>query len=105
MDFSREKVIGCAGSMEQLAGIKRYAFEDGKITTTRAFTARSDFAAPVILETCAGRVEKTFLDDHFANLLTHVTDRLADGAFEREYQQNLLQARLVSDCAAKMKLS
>ena len=77
----------------------------GKITTTRAFTARPDFAAPVVLETCAGRVEKTFQDDHFANLLTHVADRLADGVFEGEYQQNLLQARLVSDCAAKMKLS
>ena len=74
----------------------------GKITTTRAFTARSDFAAPVILETRAGRTEKTFQDDHFANLLTHIANRLADGQFEDEYRQNLLQARLLSDCARLM---
>lgn len=76
--------------------------KDGKITTTRAFTARSVFAAPVILETREGRTEKTFRDDHFANLLTHVANRLADGLLEDEYRQNLLQARLLSDCARLM---
>ena len=77
--------------------------KDGKITTTRAFTARSDFAAPVILETRTGRTEKTFQDDHFAKLLTHVANRLADGLFDGEYQQNLLQARLLADTARLMK--
>ncbi len=76
--------------------------KDGKITTTRAFTARSDFAAPVILETRAGRTEKTFQDDHFTNLLTHVASRLADGLLEDEYRQNLLQARLLADTAHLM---
>ena len=76
--------------------------KDGKITTTRAFTARSDFAAPVILETRTGRTEKTFQDDHFAKLLTHVANRLADGLFEEEYRQNLLQARLMPDAACLM---
>lgn len=76
--------------------------KDGKITTTRAFTARSDFAAPVILETSAGRTEKTFQDDHFANLLTHVAARIKDGMFEEEYLQNLLQARLLADAAHLM---
>ena len=77
--------------------------KDGKITTTRAFTARSDFAAPVILETLSGRTEKTFQDDHFANLLTHVAALLTSGTFEDEYRQNLSQARLVSDCLTKME--
>lgn len=77
--------------------------KDGKITTTRAFTARADFAAPVIVETCAGRIEKTFRDDHFANLLTHVAARLLDGDFEDEYQQNVLQSRLIADCVRLMK--
>lgn len=77
--------------------------KDGKITTTRAFTARSDFAAPVILETRTGRTEKTFRDDHFAKLLTHVASRLEDGLFEEEYRQNLLQARLIADAARLMK--
>ena len=78
---------------------------DGKITTTRAFTARPDFAAPVILKTRAGRTEQTFQDDHYANLLTHIGNCLAEGEFEDEYQQNLLQARLLSDCASRMGLT
>lgn len=77
--------------------------KDGKITTTRAFTARSDFAAPVIIETRTGRTEKTFQDDHFAKLLTYVANRLADGLFEEEYRQNLFQARLIADAALLMK--
>ena len=76
--------------------------KDGKITTTRAFTARADFAAPVILETRTGRTEKTFQDDHFANLLTHVADLIANDTFEEEYRQNLLQARLLADTAHLM---
>lgn len=79
--------------------------KDGKITTTRTFTARPDFAAPVIVETAAGRTEQTFQDDHFANLLTHVAELLSKGTFEDEYRQNLLQARLVSDCLTKMELT
>jgi hypothetical protein len=77
--------------------------KDGKITTTRAFTARSDFAAPVIIETRTGRTEKTFQDDHFAKLLTYVANRLADGLFEEECRQNLFQARLIADAALLMK--
>ena len=76
---------------------------DGKIMTTRAFTAHPDFAAPVILETRTGRFEKTFQDDHFANLLTHVSDHIVNGMFEEEYRQNLLQARLLADAAHLMR--
>ena len=74
---------------------------DGKITTTRAFTARPDFAAPVIVETVKGKTEQTFQDDHFANLLTHVSACIEGQNFEDEYRQNLLQARLLADCRSK----
>lgn len=77
--------------------------KDGKITTTRAFTARSDFAAPVILETREGRQEQTFQDDHFQNLLSHISDCFVSGAFEEEYRQNLLQARLLADTVCLME--
>lgn len=74
----------------------------GKITTTRAFTARSDFAAPVIVETASGREEKTFQDDHFAGLLTHVAKLYSSREFEDEYRQNLVQAKLLSECHRRM---
>ena len=44
-----------------------------------------------------GRIEKTFQDDHFANLLINVANSLVDGLFEKEYRLNLLQARLLTD--------
>ena len=75
--------------------------KDGKISTTRAFTAREDFAAPVILETKAGRVEKTFRDDHFARLLDHVATTVASGDFESEYGECLVQARLLESTREK----
>jgi len=68
---------------------------EGKITTSRAFTARSDFAAPVIIETAAGREERVFRDDHFANMLNHISQRIRIGDFEGEYAQCLRQADLV----------
>ena len=37
MDFSKEKIAGRIGRMEQLAAIKRYAIEDGKGRGMRAF--------------------------------------------------------------------
>ena len=67
----------------------------GKITTTRAFTARGDFAAPVIVETTKGREEHTFKDDHFARLLDYVSEAIATGSIEREYEECLTQARIL----------
>lgn len=67
----------------------------GKITTTRAFTAREDFAAPVIVETTQGREERTFKDDHFARLLDYVAESILSGSFESEYEECLNQARLL----------
>jgi len=67
----------------------------GKITTSRAFTARSDFPAPVVVETAAGREERVFKDDHFAKMLDHLSERIRKKDFEGEYAQCLRQAELV----------
>lgn len=78
--------------------------KNGKITTTRAFTAREDFAAPVILETCDGREVKTFNDDHFARLMDYIARILPTGAYEAEYEECLTQAKLLQaayDCAIR----
>lgn len=75
---------------------------DGKITTTRAFTAREDFAAPVILETKSGQELRTFTDDHFSKLMDYVAITVASGDFEREYAECLTQARILQQVRDKM---
>lgn len=73
--------------------------KDGKISTVRAFTAREDFAAPVILETKSGRNVKTFNDDHFARLLDYISKAIPTGDYEVEYQECSNQARILEDVA------
>lgn len=70
--------------------------EKGKITTTRAFTARADFEAPVKIETAEGATVKTFKADHFALLLDHVAQTIENGEFENEYEECLVQSRLLT---------
>lgn len=69
---------------------------EGKISTLRAFTARADYAAPVIVETKAGRDVQTFRADHFAALLDYVSSCVAENDFTGEYEESLVQARLLS---------
>ena len=76
--------------------------KSGKITITRAFTARPDFVAHVIVDTPNGKEDHTFQDDHFANLLTHVSTCIENRDFEEEYSQDIIQAQLVADCKEKM---
>ena len=67
----------------------------GTISTTRAFTARPDFDAEVRVETAEGVKVRTFRDDHFARLLDHVAGCIATGNHEGEYEECLVQARLL----------
>lgn len=69
----------------------------GKISTARAFTARMNFAAPVVLETNQGREVKVFNDDHFARLMDYLAETIPSGDYEHEYQESLLQARILED--------
>lgn len=68
----------------------------GTIKTTRAFTARADFAAPVIVQTEKGYEEKKFQSNHFAALLDYVAQTVSSGDFEAEYAECLMQAKLLT---------
>lgn len=68
----------------------------GKISTVRAFTAREDFAAPVILETDEGKDVVTFNDNHFMKLMDYVAWSIEHGSYDAEYEECLLQARLLN---------
>jgi len=69
-----------------------------KLTLKRAFTARPDSTPEMIHET-AQRVEPRALsaDNHFKNLLTYIVDRISKGVFLPEYDECLMQSRLLSD--------
>ena len=67
----------------------------GTIATTRAFTARPDFDAEVRVETAEGVKIRTFRDDHFARLLDYVADCIVTRNHEEEYEECLVQARLL----------
>ena len=78
--------------------------KDGRISTVRAFTAREDFAAPVTVETKAGKDVKTFSDDHFARLLDYLARTIPSGDYASEYEECLVQSKLLGeahDCAIR----
>ena len=70
--------------------------EKGKISTTRAFTARADFPAEVKVENAAGVDVKSFKADQFALLLDHVAECVVKGEFESEYNECLVQSRILT---------
>ena len=77
--------------------------KDGKISTVRAFTAREDFAAPVILETKVGKEVKTFNDDHFAKLMDYIAQTIPTGDYETEYQECLTQSAILSEIRSSLE--
>ena len=70
--------------------------EKGKITTSRAFTAKADFAAEVKLETSEGVKLEKFHADHFAALLDYVASKITAREYETEYAECLTQSRLLT---------
>ena len=76
----------------------------GEIATTRAFTARADFDAEVTVTDATGTRTHRFRDDHFARLLDHIAQTLATGDFTEEYEEDLVQARLVGEAASLLGL-
>ena len=70
--------------------------EKGKITTSRAFTAKPDFEAEVRLETQDGVKLEKFKADHFALMLDYVAKQISDSNFEYEYNQCLVQSRILT---------
>ncbi|RYZ17396.1 MAG: Gfo/Idh/MocA family oxidoreductase, partial [Chitinophagaceae bacterium] len=68
----------------------------GKLTATRAYTAKADFQPSVILEQAGGTRElKLEADDHFNNMLLHFNRIITDGRSEEELENVLVQARLI----------
>lgn len=79
--------------------------EKGKIITTRAFTAKPDFSAEVKVETAAGTKVEKFQADHFALMLDHIATQLKDGDFEEEYNQCLVQSRILTQAQHALGLN
>ena len=78
--------------------------EKGKITTTRAFTAKPDFSAEVKVETVAGTKVEMFQSDHFALMLDHIAVQVKEGNFEEEYNQCLVQSRILTQAQRALGL-
>jgi len=70
----------------------------GKITSTRAFTAKADFNPTIILEK-QGYYEEIELpkDDHFANMIAYFIKKIEAKSFKKEWNNILVQAKLIED--------
>lgn len=68
----------------------------GKLTATRAYTARADFQPSILLEQGSGTEEiKLPADDHFRKMIFHFGQTIAEGNLEPERQNILTQAALI----------
>ena len=78
----------------------------GKITATRAFTAKADFNPTIILEK-QGFKEEIQLpkDDHFMNMIAYFTSIIATQNFQKEWNNLLVQAKLIDQvkCTSKIE--
>lgn len=70
----------------------------GKITSTRAFTAKADFNPTIILEK-QGYKEDIVLpkDDHFGNMISYFVDMVHTKTFKKEWDNILIQSKLIED--------
>lgn len=78
--------------------------EKGKIATSRAFTAKPDFVAEVKVETDAGEKVEKFQADHFALMLDYIAEQVVNGSFEEEYNQCLVQSRILTQAQYALEL-
>jgi dTDP-3,4-didehydro-2,6-dideoxy-alpha-D-glucose 3-reductase len=75
----------------------------GKLTANRIFTSPPGFSPEILLETADGReVIIVETDNHFQNMLMHVYRLITTGNdLEEEYEQNIVQARLLKEVKLK----
>lgn len=68
----------------------------GKLTATRAYTARADFSPSILVEQ-NGKTEEVKLppDDHFHNMIVHFGNTIREGNLEPERLNILTQAHLI----------
>jgi len=70
----------------------------GKITSTRAFTAKADFNPIVILEKQGYREEIELpKDDHFVNMISYFIKVIKAKSYKKEWNNILVQAKLIED--------
>ncbi|MDA8850263.1 Gfo/Idh/MocA family oxidoreductase [Flavobacteriaceae bacterium] len=70
----------------------------GKITSTRAFTAKADFNPTIILEKQGYKEEiEQPKDDHFGNMISHFMKIIAKKSFNFEWENIRVQAKLIED--------
>ena len=71
----------------------------GKLTSTRAYTAPAGLSPKIIIETTDdGRKEIELPScDHFAEVVKYFAECIDGGDFEKEYNQNLLQAKMLNE--------
>ena len=75
----------------------------GKLMATRIFTAPPGFSPEILLETADGReVISVEPDNHFRNMLMYLHRLITTGKdFDAEYEQNVVQARLLEEVKLK----
>jgi len=71
--------------------------QKGKISASRAYTARPDFEAEVKVEMESGSEIYRFQDDHFAKLLNYIYLSIKVGDYEKECCESLMQGRLLEE--------
>jgi len=70
----------------------------GKITSTRAFTAKANFKPSIVLEKQGYKEEiELSKDDHFSNMISYFISMVETKAFETEWRNLLTQAKLIDD--------
>ncbi len=70
----------------------------GKLTTTRAYTAKKDFKPTIIIEKQGDKKEIQLKeDDHFKNMINHFTTIVKEDNFEKEWNNILVQAKLIEE--------
>ena len=77
----------------------------GKITSTRAFTAKADFSPTIILEKQGYKEEiECPKDDHFGNMISYFMKIIKKQTFSTEWENIRVQAKLIEDVRQLSKL-
>lgn len=77
----------------------------GKITSTRAFTAKADFNPTIILEKQGYNKEiELSKDDHFGNMISYFINLIETNTFDKEWDNLLVQSKLIDDVRQLSKL-
>lgn len=77
-------------------------FSKGKLTATRAYTAKLDYSPQLIIEK-EGKIDTIILekDDHFLNMINFFMNSINTNSFEEEYSNILKQASLLEEVRLK----